>query len=85
MSEKENIFTYIGKSINRAIDFMVDRAWFDLVSVMAAFFIPEQSNFSTAFQRVVFVLMFTVALFIIRESVSQVHVYTQPTNLNLGE
>ncbi len=74
----ENVLVYIGRSINRAIDFMVDRAWFDLVSVTAAVFVPESPNFNTAFHRVIFVLTLTIIMFIIRESIKRVH-KTSPT------
>lgn len=73
MERESSILGYIFKSIGRAIDFMVDRAWFDLVSLSAAVVIPDIGSVSHTGQRVVFVLLFTLILFGIRESLSKVH------------
>ena len=64
-------FKYVALSVNRAIDFMVDRAWFDLVSVLAVGLLPEVSDSAT--KRVFLVLLMSLVLFIIREQIKKAH------------
>mgnify|MGYP001241826864 CR=1 FL=1 len=63
----ESVSVYIFRSIEKAIDFMVDRAWFDVVSLMAAVIMPASAQPEKAYQRVIFVVFFSVLLYSIRE------------------
>ena len=70
--EHVSVSTYILRSISKAIDFMVDRAWFDVVSLLAAITLPgSASEPEKAYQRVIFVVFFSVMLFSLREYIQQ--------------
>lgn len=69
-SSSRKLIGYILESIGRAVDFMVDRAWFDVVALFAAELVPGPSENSAVFQRVMFVLLFSVGLFSVREALS---------------
>lgn len=55
------VVSYILKSIHKASDFMVERAWFDVLSMFAATTFPgERTRYH---ERVIFVVFFSVMIY----------------------
>ena len=63
------VVSYILKSIQKASHFMVERAWFDVLSLVAATSFPGDQNRS--YQRVIFVVFLSVMIYSFTEAINE--------------